>query len=252
MNEKLNSDRPRVLVSCSLDSPFSSEYLKSVLREQSDAALDAIRRAGLEPIFVEASAPEASPRVALDGMAGLVILGGGDAEPAFYGQTQEAETIYGVNLEADAYEIGLISEAYRRDVPVLGICRGMQLINVTRRGALIQELGSDTMHYRSADNSVMTEHLVRVLPQTHLARIYGERELPVRSGHHQAVAALGTGLQIAAIAPDGIIEAIEAGDASWAMGVQWHPECQEASIEHLDLLFADFSAACTRSSRKAA
>lgn len=230
----------RILVVGSLTPPDVSDYLKGVLREFSDSALSSLRRGNGAVHFVEASAPDRAENVALDGMDGLLVLGGADADPACYGQPRETDTMYGINPDADRFELALLRDAAARDLPALGICRGMQLINILHGGDLVQEIGPDTVHNGVADNSIMVSHPVTLEPGSRLDAIYGGRTLSVRSGHHQAVARVGEGLAVAARAEDGLVEAVEADGPRWMVGVQWHPEDPEASRTDLDLLMAGF------------
>lgn len=236
----IDSLQPKILVSGSLRSPFASPPLSSILGEFADVALKGVQRVGGAAQFIEASDPQMTAQDALEEVDGLLVLGGGDADPALYGQEASVGTIYGVNPEADRFERDLITGAIARNLPVLGICRGAQLLNIAGSGTLVQELGAGTMHYRSADNSVMTGHPVSILPDTHLSRVYGSTELHVRSGHHQAIAAVGDGFRVAARAADGVVEAIEAERERWVVGVQWHPEDPEAPTADLDKLLNHF------------
>lgn len=178
----------------------------------------------------------------LAGVDGVIILGGADADPELYGHSARAETNYGINADADRFELELIAGASARGVPLLGICRGMQLINIFHGGDLVQEIGAGSMHYSSSDNTSLISHDVTLEPQSHLAEIFSKRSLTIRSGHHQAVGRLGAGLRVAATAADGIVEALEGLGGSWLVGVQWHPEDPQASPEDLALLLGSFIA----------
>ncbi len=238
--------KPRILVSGSLASPYASDYLACTLREFSDSAFAGLRDAGVDVVFVEASAPVLTQREALEDVDGLLMLGGADADPQTYGQSIASDTVYGVHRAADDYELELLRLARERHLPFLGICRGMQLLNIAAGGDLTQEIGGGTMHYLTADNSVMTAHPVEILPDTRLEEVYGATGIVVRSGHHQAVSKVGAGLKVAARAADGIVEALEGAGDDWAVGVQWHPEDPRASREDFDRLLGAFLAQCSR------
>jgi putative glutamine amidotransferase len=158
---------------------------------------------------------------------GVVIGGGDDVDPVRYGR----EILEGANVEVDhgrdSVDFPVFEEAWRSNVPVLGICRGLQVVNVARGGTLVQDLPlerpSDVAH-RLPKRENERDHPVRVEPETLLGRIAGAPEIAVNSRHHQAIDRPAGGLVVSATAPDGVIEAIEARDGRWLVAVQWHPE----------------------------
>lgn len=170
--------------------------------------VEAIRRAGLDPVPLS----HTSFRT-LEGLAGLVLTGGGDVDPALYGEDPHELTSY-VCRERDRMEIGLIGQAYERDLPVLAICRGLQILNVARGGTLTQHV----------DGHSNVEHPVSIVPESKLAVCTGAGEYVVNSRHHQAIARLAPGLEATARAQDGIIEAVEDPGRRFVLAVQWHPE----------------------------
>ena len=192
---------------------------------------DAIRALGAEPVPVS----PADGLVSLDGFAGLLVSGGNDVNPSLYGRTPEPRT-HAPDDARDSLEAGALREAFDRDLPVLAICRGMQLFNVVHAGGtLLQHIEGHEM--RPADASIPA-HRVEVREGTWLAKITGQTELPVNSRHHQAVSTVGEGLAVSALAPDGIIEGIERPDRRFAVAVQWHPEDQLRFAEHRRLFEA--------------
>jgi gamma-glutamyl-gamma-aminobutyrate hydrolase PuuD len=158
----------------------------------------------------------------LDLLDGLVFTGGSDLNPALYGQEPHPESS-GFHDQRDRAELALIREALRRDMPILGICRGMQLLNVALGGDLHQHLGSDT---HKGPPGRYTFHEVMVEPGTRLAEVLGAGTR-THSCHHQAPQRLGTGLRPSARAEDGTIEAVELPSARLVLGVLWHPEEDE-------------------------
>ncbi|SFY42878.1 gamma-glutamyl-gamma-aminobutyrate hydrolase family protein [Streptomyces atratus] len=160
-------------------------------------------------------------REAVAALDGVVIAGGADVEPARYGETPDPRT--GPPARArDAWELALIEAAIDRQVPLLGICRGMQLLNVALGGTLHQHLDGHT-----GGTGVFGEHAVTPVPGTVYAAAVGEPAV-VPTYHHQAVDRLGSGLTASAYASDGTVEAIELTDhESLVLGVQWHPEMGE-------------------------
>lgn len=188
-----------------------------------------IRRAGGRPFNIKypLTEPDATDRrrmiERLDESDGLLLAGGGDVDPALSGVEGPAKN---VNPARDRFELTLLEQAVRRRMPVLGICRGMQLMNV-QRGGTLRSLRDDPTLRRT--HSRMRNHPVTLTDRTTIHRIVGRHELPaIRSLHGQAVDRPGDDLTIAAAADDGVTEAIEsrqdADDATWFVGVQWHPE----------------------------
>ncbi|HEX4220513.1 MAG TPA: gamma-glutamyl-gamma-aminobutyrate hydrolase family protein [Acidimicrobiales bacterium] len=154
---------------------------------------------------------------------GLLFTGGGDVEPARYGAVQAPESA-GIDIDRDRAEVDLVAEATAAGVPVLAICRGIQIVNVARGGTLVQHLPAVTVQpHLVIDRPHDLVHAVRIDPDSELRDIVGADELWVNSLHHQAVDAVGDGLRAVAWAEDGTIEAIE-DRRSRILGVQWHPE----------------------------
>ena len=138
----------------------------------------------------------------------------------------------------DAFEIALCKHAYQRRMPILGICRGAQLLNVARHGTLHQhvpELTNATVEHRQAEIGTRTSHEVRVAPDSSLAQTTGGGPVKVNSFHHQAIDRLGLDLRAVAWSQDGLVEAVEAKDRRFALGVQWHAETLVADAEQLSL-----------------
>lgn len=181
------------------------------------------------------------PRKATD-FDGLVLAGGADVNPALYGDARHEKT-EDPNDARDATEKRLIEEALEADLPVLAICRGIQMLNVVLGGGLIQHLPNADEHSRKGVPEV---HQIRIDPASRLYRIIGASELSVNSRHHQAASAerVGRGLRITARRPDDqVIEAMEMPDRSFVVAVQWHPEDRAATYEADRRLFAAFAEA---------
>lgn len=183
--------------------------------------VQAIERAGGRPLLVPPSLEGLEET--LDVLDGLLLSGGSDLDPETYGADAHPET-NGVRPERDRAELALLEAALARDMPVLAVCRGSQVLNVARGGDLVQHLPEVVGHEGHKQTpGVFAEHDVDVLPQTKLHDVVGERA-PVKSHHHQGYGQLGEGLREAARAEDGTVEAIEDPSRRFALGVLWHPE----------------------------
>jgi putative glutamine amidotransferase len=190
----------------------------------------AVLHAGGEVRVLETGTPTAA---ALEGIQGLLLTGGEDVDPARYGETPQPSVE--VNPERDAFEIAVIEAARAADLPILAICRGIQVLNVALGGTLIQDIPSQVpgaLEHRlavPAHQSSELAHEVWVDKDTLLSRLLRERlndtdSCEVNSRHHQAIKIAAPGLRVSATAPDGIIEAVEDPSLTFCLGVQWHPE----------------------------
>jgi putative glutamine amidotransferase len=198
----------------------------------------ALRDAGIEPVLIRPG-----DEIPAD-VSGLVLMGGSDVNPARFGEARLTET-ENPDDARDQLECDLIDDFIKRDLPVLAICRGLQILNVQHGGTLVQHLESTKRHrVKTPDNPGQPAHKVEVVPGTKLAAIAGEpAALDVNSRHHQAIARLGDGLLVSARDPeDGTIEAVERPDRRFVVGVQWHPENQTTD-ERQRKLFRAFAGA---------
>lgn len=199
----------------------------------SRAYVDALQSAGAIAFMLPPDPwVAAHPDDVLDGLDWLMLAGGADIDPSSYGAPPHPKTV-NTRPDRDAAEIALTLRALERDLPVLGICRGMQLLNVALGGSLIQHLPDDVGHedhrrvLGSFDNA---DHDVRLASGSLAARACGETLHATKSHHHQAVDALGEGLAASGWSVlDELVEAIEVPRARWALGVQWHPEADPGS-----------------------
>jgi putative glutamine amidotransferase len=189
----------------------------------------AVQAAGAVALLLppDEAATEA-PDAVLDLLDALILAGGSDVDPATYGATRHPETS-GTRIERDRFEIALARRTLERDMPLLGICRGMEIVNVARGGTLAQHipdsLGSDEHRHTPG---AFGEHEVRLEPGSLAARAAGAERLVVRSHHHQGVDLLGEGLVASGWSVgDDLVEAIEIPGHRFALGVLWHPEEEE-------------------------
>ena len=195
--------------------------------------VDAVHRAGAMALLL---APDPAlvedPDEILDRLDGLMLAGGADVDPQIYGATPHPLTIGSVP-ERDVFEVALVRRALERDVPVLGICRGMQVMNIACGGTLHQhlpELLGHEEHRRVLGSFDGADHDVRLKPGSLAARAAGEDLHETKSHHHQGVDRVGEGLEVTGWAVvDELPEALEAPDNCFALGVQWHPEADETS-----------------------
>ena len=196
----------------------------------------ALREVGIEPVRNPQS---------LESLDGLLLTGGSDINPVHYNQTRIRDSDTPDDAR-DILELRLCKEALAADVPVLAICRGLQLMNVVCRGTLVQHLASTEVHRQKPRDAEPGKHpaahRIWVGPNTRLAEIIGAGGHDVNSRHHQAIESLGQGLIVSAISEDGVIEGIEKPGAAFAVAVQWHPEDRGHSSEADRKLFEAFAA----------
>jgi putative glutamine amidotransferase len=188
------------------------------------AYVRAVERAGGRALIIPPAGVGLDETLAA--LDGLVFSGGGDIDPDAYGADAHDET-RGINTRRDEAELSLLRAALDRDMPVLAVCRGSQVLNVALGGDLVQHLPEIVGHDRHLHTpGEFADHDVRVDPASQVGAILGERS-PVKSHHHQAFGRLGVGLREAAWADDGTVEAIEDPSRRFAVGVLWHPEESE-------------------------
>lgn len=190
--------------------------------------VQAVLRAGGLPLLLPTAAVDAVG-LWLDRIQGLVLIGGGDMDPAHYGAAPH-DTIYNVDADRDACEFDLARIALAQQLPLLAICRGMQVVNVVLGGTLhrhLPEVFGETVAHRLPPRET-ARHPVTINSDAHIARAMGGTRVATVSWHHQAVDRLGTGLHPVAWAEDGVIEAVELDGNPNLLAVQWHPELSAA------------------------
>ncbi|MBI4910552.1 MAG: gamma-glutamyl-gamma-aminobutyrate hydrolase family protein [Acidobacteria bacterium] len=203
-----------------------------------EAYAKAVEYSGFEAVPLLPPGP-----VSLDGLDALLISGGTDLSPALYGQPPHPATDSHPDGERDEMECRLLRAALDADLPLLCICRGLQLLNVAYGGDLIQHLPNTDGHRQAG---VADVHVVRGVAGSAFAGIMGEQPFTVNSRHHQAVGRIGAGLVVSAWAEDGVVEGMELPGKRFAVAVQWHPEDRVPSHEADTRLFAAFRRAAER------
>lgn len=237
------AERPRIAVSYAQDAPSHAAWFSQELAGLARNAVAGLQAAGADPVLINSASGHVFSAVDYDG---VLILGGGDVDPARYGGNTAEPTVHAVDTTADETEIDLVVGAVENGRPVLGICRGLQLINVAFAGSLIEDLGPESVHKVHKERPPMAGHAVSVHPGSLLADALGPGEITVQSGHHQAVRRLGDRLRVVGTASDGVVEAVELArpDEGWLLAVQWHPEEPGSPDGQLAALLAPFVEAC--------
>lgn len=205
-----------------------------------------LERSGALPLVLPTLAPEHAEPL-LDRLDGLVLSGGVDVDPALYGRPRHPK-LGRVDRARDDFELALTRHALRRDLPLLAICRGLQVLNVATGGTLIQDIPSElegAVKHAAPGRRTRRSHPVEVASGSKLREILGAGPLSVNSFHHQAIDRLGEGLSVSGRCPgDGVIEAVEMKDRSFVLGVQWHPESFWEQPVSFQVLFDAHAAAC--------
>ncbi len=219
-----SASRPRI--GLTLDSEEPGGYSKFPWLALRQNYADSLIAAGGLPVALP-HAPAELVDAYLDQLDGLVVTGGAfDIDPALYGESERHPTV-GLKAARTAFEWAITERALARDLPVLGICGGQQLLNVVLGGTLIQHIPdrvADALAHEQPNPRNEPGHEVTIVPGTLLHRLVGTTSLAVNSAHHQAADRRGEGVVASATAPDGVIEAIEHLGYRFCLGVQWHPE----------------------------
>lgn len=210
--------------------------------------IDSLRRAGAVPVVIPPQ-PENAEAI-VDSLDGILLAGGDDCDPSAYGE-ETHPTVEPMDPRRQNNDLTLARVARERGIPTLGICLGVQVMNVAAGGTLIQDIDSElrTDIEHASEPSDRHRHDILIEDNTHLAQILGNQELNVNSSHHQAIRHVGGGLRVTALAPDGIIEGLEDPSHPFYVGVQWHPE-DMATEKSAESLFGAFVEAARRYAEK--
>jgi putative glutamine amidotransferase len=229
-----------------MDKPFN-EYDKIFINS---GYIDVIIQAGGVPLLLPMNADSKTTDQLLALVDGVLLSGGQDVHPSHY--NEELHPLLGITAEQrDAHEMHIVKVAYAEKKPILGICRGLQLINVVFGGTLYQDLsqhGPDSKLGHSLDERTETTlHPIEVVPGTALHTIFGNSRVVTNSYHHQAIKKLAPGFTVSARAEDGVIEAVEnISPDGWVIAVQWHPEMMVKEHPAMGKLFDAFIAQITK------
>jgi putative glutamine amidotransferase len=233
--------RPVIGIAGTLEAAPASSAFKDVKRDFTNEAYTAsLAEAGATPILLPSVLPEIEAFLCL--CDGILLPGGFDVEPELYGQ-ERSPLCQKTERASDLFQLELLRLAYRKGIPILGICKGLQIINVRYGGTLYQDLslcGDKGTVHAQRQKGIPFSHAVHLLKDSRLSKIFGSSPLEVNSFHHQGIDALGRGLVATALCDDGFIEAIEQKGDSWCVGVQWHPEAMMMASKGMLPLFEAF------------
>lgn len=244
--KSLNKAKPVIGIAATLIDPPADNAFSPIRREiTNEAYIASLVDAGAIPILLPTVYTEAE--ALLDLCDGLLLPGGFDIDPLHYGQ-QQSKLSQDIVPKTDMFQLALLRLALARHLPILGICRGCQLINIHCGGTLYQDLSEAgpkaLVHSQTKENS---SHRVYLQEGTLLCQIFSLPSLFTNSFHHQGINSLGNDLVASALCSDGFIEAIEHKTQKWCIGVQWHPEAMMMSSNSMLPLFNAFIEACKES-----
>jgi putative glutamine amidotransferase len=222
------------------DFVISVEYLRAILLS------------GAMPFVIPPIMPGAISQV-LDNVDALFVSGGPDIDPSLYNKVP-SDQVGPTNLMTDTFQMGLIREADIRQMPILTVCRGTQLLNITRGGSLHQHIPEDfpesTINHSQEEGGAFATHDVTIKEGSKIHRALERTEIKVNSFHHQCCDRLGSNFEAIAWAPDGVIEGIQATDRDFMLGVQWHSESQTRQDDQQERLFRGLAEAAERRMEK--
>lgn len=233
-----------VAVTTTLDG--ADAYHQQPVAQLYSAYIRALEQVGLASVLITPFHTAPTVHALLERCSGLVLTGGGDIDPSAYGEAPHPTLEY-VSPARDEVELMVLARALERGMPVFGLCRGAHIMNVHFGGTLWQDIPSqvrtELAHSQKAGWGERS-HDVRVAPGSKLWSIVQTETLAINSFHHQGIKDVAPGLEVTAVAPDGVIEGVEAASHPWVVGVQWHPERQHAHAPETDpdrRLFATFA-----------
>jgi putative glutamine amidotransferase len=250
-SEQQSSVRPRIGIPVRLSSSEDGDARVGEANELFGFIVELVRDAGAEPVLLDASFTDEAGRLSaeLRSLNGVLLPGGGDLDPRLYGE-EAIEACYDVNPDQDRLDLAVARESLDAGLPTLGICRGHQLLNVVYGGTLIQDMHPSSVEHNGAapaevELGTWAWHDVALSPGSKVAGLYRASgdSLRIASGHHQAVARVGDGLMVTAVAEDGTVEALE-DPQRWVASMQWHPEASQLPDEERLAPFKAFVEVC--------
>lgn len=236
--------RPAIGVVVALWSPGLSDHAAQTMHGLTTITVQTLREVGARPMVIDASATaqQAEGAAWQDSVDAVIYLGGADVHPGFYSDVDLAKQLDGIDQNADQFCLHSIRRALDEDAPVLAICRGTQLLNVALGGSIIQHIDGHRAELADGNTGFVDETL-ELHPDAKITEILGRRNIAVRGSHHQSIDEVAAGLRVTAWAPDGTIEGAEHTEASWVVGLQWHPEEANANAADRRKIFEALVAA---------
>lgn len=219
---------------------------KTNLSGISDNYVKAVRRAGGAALLMPIISTKEEAEALINAIDGLILSGGGDVNPARYGE-ETLPCCGTIDFNRDQSELLLLDAALRRNIPVLGICRGVQVLNVGLGGTLYQDIATqreNSLFHPAYDDAYEVKHTVSIASGTKLMDAIGQSEIGVNTCHHQAIKEPGKGMIVSARSADGLIEGVETDDGRYILGIQWHPECLQEKHDEALAIFKAFIAHC--------
>lgn len=230
--------RPQIAVVVPLTVLGASPQVQAIVDRFTTSALHLLSESGARPWVVDTSSRTRPAAGEVSAADGVLLLGGGDMDPALYGLDEHVPDLYGVDREGDLHALEVVRASHRSATPLLGICRGSQVLNVALGGTLTPHL-EDTGTHRRVEDGGFTDEKIDLEPGSWAREVLGASTATVRSGHHQAIDRVGQHLRPIARALDGTVEGVE-HTGWWANGVQWHPEDPDGDPSAGSRLFTSF------------
>ena len=232
MGSELTQTARRPLIGISASEVREAETIRRVKEDEPPSReivlgthyTESILSAGGMPVVIPPLEPALLEELLDDRIDGLCISGGPDVDPSFY-ECDPDPNLGPTDPAFDRFELELVRQGVEREIPTLAICRGIQVLNVSLGGTLIQHLPDcSSLSHRQDEPGYLPGHPIEILPDSRLAELAGQPTLEVNTYHHQAIHDLGHDLRVAARAPDGVIEAVEGVNGGFLLGLQWHAE----------------------------
>ena len=244
--------KPVIGINCDLDTTGGARKVRNPYLFVYTAYFDAVAQAGGLPLLIPFLSHQHDLEQTLNHVDGLLLTGGADLDPSCYGEAAHSETKAGP-VRRMAFDLMLARTALAGELPILGVCLGMQLLNLAAGGSIRQHIETDVpgfLAHQQMDRAGEAVHTVTIRSESRLARVVGPEDLEVNSTHHQALAEVAPGFEVCARAADGIVEAIEREAPGRVLGVQWHPERLLEHPRHRRLFEALVHAAVRRNGRR--